>query len=1278
MINHPQYMRFFKSLLTSLVFVALSCQFGTSQQLRWMYKIGGLTAESGVALAQDIDDNVYDLTNFMGTVAVSNEITFTSAGSTDMLVRKSSSFGSLVWIKKLGGRGPDTGFDLKADNLGNVYITGVFQDTLRLENQVVLIGSSRPTAFVITLNSEGDFVSGFKLESSESVIIRTLTRDNTGNFTVSGEFEGTLDADPSEVDFPLTSFGGADIFYGKYNASGQFIWAYSFGTVGPEYALKHFTDNQGNTYMTGEFRNRINFFTGQNDYILNTSGQSDCFVIKLDSNGHTIWAKSVGGTGIDVGQDITIDNQGHIIVAGKFSATVDFNPGGNFGLVSSRGGYDAFVLKLTTDGDFVWVSTFGGSMSDQATSVVTNFTGVIFIGGTFRDSVNFDNRPGKSNSTMSAGGDDGFYLVLNQDGTYNDHFVIGGLANEQINDLMLRTNGDLISTGAFGAIVDFDPSPDVINIISTGGLDAFLLNFFVCVNPYLKDVRVVTPNICWGERGLVQIAEAYLNGATQWSWQRNDCNSITFASGDFLDLRLTSDVSYFIKGSGGCVTKNDCVKADIRVFVDSLNYVFAQLCEGDSISIGNDVYYNAGVYIDTLTSIAGCDSVIITEIAVNPTYSLFSEFTICHGDSLVIGEITYTNPGIYTSFLQTDYGCDSILTVQLNVIPSNITMQSITICEGDIFTVGEDVYTESGTYTYTTISDQGCEDYIITELHVTRSMTFQEISICEGDSVIIGSNIYRESGVYTDSLISENGCDSTLITTIQLFPVFSLQQEITFCDGDSLQVGDKYYFNTGMYIDTLQTINGCDSIITSNLTVLEVPAAFEVFVDLCRGDSWAVGVNVYTESGTYIDVFRAANGCDSVIISNIRVQETDFIQEITICQGDSIMVGDSIYFADGQYTNLFNGSTGCDSILTTILVTIAPVVALSEVKVCPGDSISVGNNVYILPGIYRDTFISLVTGCDSILMTNLSWHETEFYQEVNLCIGESVIIGENVYDLAGIYIDTIISQAGCESILTTKVSVLEPAATINAKICEGSEFTIGSNTYTESGTYYNTFTSESGCDSIVTLHLTIIPTINTEGYFELCRGDSITLGGIVYYNSAIHTDTLLSSLGCDSISRITLNFTDFDATLSTDGNMISVFATDGAIYRWYNCEDPEVTLSTGNAPVFIAPLTGSYAVEITFKDCIFLSECVDIEISSAWNDFLKGFTVYPNPASDFVNIETQQYTTIHILHGNGKHAGSAQLTLGVNQLDISRLTPGIYLLRIQTDRLNGVVRLIKK
>ncbi len=96
------------------------------------------------------------------------------------------------------------------------------------------------------------------------------------------------------------------------------------------------------------------------------------------------------------------------------------------------------------------------------------------------------------------------------------------------------------------------------------------------------------------------------------------------------------------------------------------------LCEGQSIQVGYNTYYNAGNYVDTLIAVStGCDSIVHSTLNYYPTYELAMQQTICSGDSVVFNQMAYYQSGVYTERLQTINGCDSTLILTLDVINSN-------------------------------------------------------------------------------------------------------------------------------------------------------------------------------------------------------------------------------------------------------------------------------------------------------------------------------------------------------------------------------------------------------------------------------------------------------------------------------------------------------------------------------------------------------------------------------------------------------------------------------
>jgi hypothetical protein len=138
--------------------------------------------------------------------------------------------------------------------------------------------------------------------------------------------------------------------------------------------------------------------------------------------------------------------------------------------------------------------------------------------------------------------------------------------------------------------------------------------------------------------------------------------------------------------------------------------------------------------------------------------------------------------------------------------------------------------------------------------------------------VQVGANYYNQNGTYVDVFPSNNGCDSIVTTIVSVFPASTVLNYQTICLGDSIVVGNNVYYNVGLYTDILQTINGCDSVINTTLTVL--PESINTLaIEICAGGFVVIGNSTYTLSGTYTDILINSYGCDSIIITDLTVSD---------------------------------------------------------------------------------------------------------------------------------------------------------------------------------------------------------------------------------------------------------------------------------------------------------------------------------------------------------------------------------------------------------------------
>jgi len=150
----------------------------------------------------------------------------------------------------------------------------------------------------------------------------------------------------------------------------------------------------------------------------------------------------------------------------------------------------------------------------------------------------------------------------------------------------------------------------------------------------------------------------------------------------------------------------------------------------------------------------------------------------------------------------------------------------------------------------------------------------QNLPLCQGDSVQVGSNWYLQAGTYTNALTTATGCDSVVITNLSVLQPSSSQQSYSICQGDSVQVDGVWRYESGTFVSSFPNAAGCDSTVTTHVALL-TPSAFDQSVSLCAGATVTVGNNTYDATGTYTDILQNAAGCDSIVQTAVAVASID-------------------------------------------------------------------------------------------------------------------------------------------------------------------------------------------------------------------------------------------------------------------------------------------------------------------------------------------------------------------------------------------------------------------
>jgi hypothetical protein len=186
------------------------------------------------------------------------------------------------------------------------------------------------------------------------------------------------------------------------------------------------------------------------------------------------WAKKTNaGVGEEVGASIGVDGAGNVYTTGYFNGTVDFDPGAGVFSLTAAGGDDGFLLKLDASGNFIWAKKFGGTGYESAISLAVTGTGDIYYTGGFSGTVDFDPGPSVSNLTAVGGGD---IFICKMDAAGNFIWVkqLGGTGGDYVNSLALDNAGNVFTTGAFGAIADFDPGAAVFEMTPVSSSEIFI------------------------------------------------------------------------------------------------------------------------------------------------------------------------------------------------------------------------------------------------------------------------------------------------------------------------------------------------------------------------------------------------------------------------------------------------------------------------------------------------------------------------------------------------------------------------------------------------------------------------------------------------------------------------------------------------------------------------------------------------------------------------------------------------------------------------------------
>jgi hypothetical protein len=378
-----------------------------------------------------------------------------------------------------GAAGQEYSKDIDIDNQGNIVSAGYFFNTVDFDpsantNYRTSVGFA--DNYIAKYSTNGSLIWVTSFGSTGVDIPHSVVTDNNNNIILTGYFSNTCDFDPGASVAVKTSNGGRDAYIAKYDSSGNFQWVITYGSDSLDDAFNLDVDAQGNIYWTGVIEGTVT--VGTTTF---TTQVEDVVFGKISPSGTILWVKQVGGSGIDEGSGIILDNNGDIIHTGYFQTTVDFDPNAGVSNLTSSGGFDTYFGKYDTSGNLIWMKKIGGPGVDIGApgGISIDNLNNIYIAGNAGVNCDYDPNAGTVTHIMN-GTTDWFVAKYDNNGNHILSFTVGGTGQDQAHRLTTDNQQNIYVTGWFRISANFNPNGTALTLTGNctgGGHDGYIAKY---------------------------------------------------------------------------------------------------------------------------------------------------------------------------------------------------------------------------------------------------------------------------------------------------------------------------------------------------------------------------------------------------------------------------------------------------------------------------------------------------------------------------------------------------------------------------------------------------------------------------------------------------------------------------------------------------------------------------------------------------------------------------------------------------------------------------------
>jgi len=483
---------------------AFICSFDSSGSLIWNKTITGINNEMAEGISSDFAGSVCLSGIYTSdTISIDSISMVNTNGSPDIFLMKFDSSGNVIWKNKASGSLDDISTDVTISSLGDIYSIGYFispelnSGPLYLTNVgncmpflirysssgVILYGdqiifpTSNDRSWDVATDSHGNaFITGWFRSSSIHFDTFEVRNTNTGydlfivkydsagnvSWTKSNtgkgfDFAGSLCIDPFDnifitgffsdtISFDSISLPGPNkIFICKMDNNGNLLWAKEYGDGSATYDIC--TDLDGNIYIAGWFTEPTSVF-GSFTLVNSAPIYSEIFIMKLDSSGNVLWARSAQGNNNDMTSGIAVDQNKNVFITGHFSSdSISFGST----TIQNNGSQDLFITKLDSNGTFLWSSGAGDHYNDESNAICIDPAGNAYVTGYFSSSSLVFGSTTLTNPSVSK--KETFIVRYNSDGSIGWAKSAGGTEYDEATDIISDINGNIYQTGLFNSPV---------------------------------------------------------------------------------------------------------------------------------------------------------------------------------------------------------------------------------------------------------------------------------------------------------------------------------------------------------------------------------------------------------------------------------------------------------------------------------------------------------------------------------------------------------------------------------------------------------------------------------------------------------------------------------------------------------------------------------------------------------------------------------------------------------------------------------------------------------